>query len=216
MQAPPFAVQHDLAGWTLLWALLELKPGHDDALPALRETVVTRAREAFRPDTLSSHPTVSGLRSLFRAAGCDPTRYRPASEALLRRVLKGEDLPAIHPLVDVNNCLSVSLAVPCCVAVEGSFTGPVTLRAGREGEAYESLRGPFNLEGKPLLVDPAGPFDTPITGSQRVKVREDTRRAWLTAYLPSSALQPEDAYEVLAGLLARAPVAKIEIAAASL
>ena len=105
--------------------------------------------------------------------------------------------------------------MPCCVAVEGSFFPPVTLRAGRAGEGYESLRGPFNLEAKPLLVDAEGPFDTPITGSQRVKVREDTSRAWLTAYLPAGVLRPEDAHEVLAGLLARAPVAKIEIAAAS-
>lgn len=109
----------------------------------------------------------------------------------------------------------MTLAVPCCVAVEGSFQGPVTLRAGRPGESYESLRGPFNLEGKPILVDPDGPFDTPITGSQRVKVQEGTRRAWLTAYLPTAVLQAEDAARTLEDLLAQAPVARIEAAAGS-
>lgn len=215
MQAPPFPVHHEMEGWALLWALLELNPVAESDLARLRSTAVANARATFQPDTLSAHPTVSGLRTLFRAAGCDPTRYRPASEALLRRVLKGEDLPAIHPLVDLNNCLSITLAVPCCVAVEGSFTGPVTLRAGRPGESYESLKGPFNLEGKPILVDPEGPFDTPITGSQRVKVQTDSRRAWLTAYLPSAVLRPEDARQALDELLAQVPVVRVEAAGAS-
>src|SRR5262249_62129214 len=93
--------------------------------------------------TVSAGPTVAAVRSLFRAAGSVPTRSRPSSEALLRRLLMGEELPAIHPFVDLNNCFSVRLAVPACVAAEGSFTPPVTLRAGRPGESYESLRGPF-------------------------------------------------------------------------
>ena len=158
---------------------------------------------------------MAALRSLFRAAGCDPTRYRPSSEALLRRLLKGEDLPAIHPLVDLNNCLSVALAVPCCIVAEGSFTPPVVLRAGRAGESYESLRGPFNLEGKPLLADAEGPFGTPITDSQRVKVTGDTRGAWMVAYLPAGVVAPEAAAKALDDLLAGAAVAEVEESGAS-
>jgi len=136
---------------------------------------------------------VGALRALFRAAGCDPTRYRPASEALLRRLVKGGELPEIFPLVDVNNCLSAELAVPCCVMVEGSFTEPMTWRSGVEGESYTSLRGPFNLEKKPVLFDPDGPLDTPITGNVRVKVEPDTERAWLVAYMPAAELDIETA-----------------------
>jgi DNA/RNA-binding domain of Phe-tRNA-synthetase-like protein len=125
-------------------------------------------------------------------------------------VLKGEDLPAIHPLVDLNNCLSVELAVPCCVAVEGSFTPPMTLRAGQPGESYESLRGPFNLEGKPLLADAAGPFSTPITDSRRGKVTEGTARAWMVAYLPAGIVTPAAVRGKIEELLAKAPVARLE------
>ena len=84
----------------------------------------------------------------------------------------------------------MALAVPCCIVAEGSFAPPVVLRAGRPGESYESLRGPFNLEGKPLLADAEGPFGTPITDSQRVKVTGDTRRAWVVAYLPAGVVAP--------------------------
>ena len=219
MDAPPFSVLHELDGWDLYWARLELLPGAAaavTALAALYRDVAERARaEHGGGEGLASDPTVAAVRSLFRAAGCDPTRYRPSSEALLRRLLKGEELPAIHPFVDLNNCLSVALAVPSCVAAEGSFGSPVTLRAGRPGETYESLRGPFNLEGKPLLADPDGPFGTPITDSQRVKVTAETRAAWMVAYRPSGGVRPEQAERELQGLLAQAPAARMTASGAS-
>ena len=238
MQDAPFAVHFELTGWALFWARLELVAGWSSAvgtagssaagsstagpaadlaatLAALRQRTAAQARARRDPARLPEDPTVAALRGLFRAAGCDPTRYRPSSEALLRRVLKGEELPAIQPLVDLNNCLSVDLAVPSCIVAEGSFTPPVTLRAGAAGEAFDSLRGPFGLEGKPLLADDAGPFGTPITDSQRVKVQEETRRAWLVAYLPAGVVAPTDALAALESLLRDAPVARLELAAAS-
>lgn len=209
MQPSPFPVHLELPGWELFWAWLETVPDTEDARAALRHRSVARVRAAFDLESLSSHPTVAALRKLFKAAGCDPSRYRPSSEALLRRVLKGEELPAIHPLVDLNNCLSIELAVPSCIVAEGSFTPPLTLRSGRVGEAFDSLRGPFNLEGKPLLADAGGPFGTPITDSQRVKVRDETRRAWLVAYLPQGVVHPEEAARRLESLLAEAPIASV-------
>ncbi len=214
MPPAPFPVTHELDGWELAWFLLESLAGGDEPLAALRRRTAERARAERGAESLAADPTVAALRSLFRAAGCDPTRYRPSSEALLRRLLKGDELPAIHPLVDLNNCVSVALAVPCCIVAEGSFAPPVVLRAGKPGESYESLRGPFNLEGKPLLADAEGPFGTPITDSQRVKVTAETRRAWMVAYLPTSVpagVLAEGAVErTLAALLAEFPVAAIE------
>jgi DNA/RNA-binding domain of Phe-tRNA-synthetase-like protein len=166
-------------------------------------------------ETLSAHPTVAALRKLFKAAGCDPTRYRPSSEALLRRLLKGEAMPTIHPLVDLNNCLSASLAVPCCVMAEEKVSPPFVFRAGKPGESYESLRGPFSLEGKPLLVDAQGPCDAPITGSQRVKVTPETQRAWLVAYLPAGVVASEAAGQTLKGMLRAFPTINLLLTAAT-
>jgi DNA/RNA-binding domain of Phe-tRNA-synthetase-like protein len=215
MDQPPFPVSKELQGWQLFWAFLELSPGAADRLAILRHEVAARAREQSAIENLSAHPTVAALRKLFKAAGTDPSRYRPASEALLRRVLKGEELPAISPLVDINNCLSIELAVPCCVMREGSFTPPLVWRSGIAGEAYESLRGPFSLEGRPLLVDAHGPIDTPITGSEKVKVTPETEKAWLVAYLPEQVVNPQQARDTLYQLLKAAPVAHVSIVAAS-
>lgn len=210
--AAPFEVRQELPGWELYWVRLEMLPdieGVEERVAALRSEVSELARASLEGIELSSHATAAALRKLFRAAGTDPTRYRPSSEALLRRVLKGEDLPAIHPLVDLNNCLSVELAIPCCVVAEGTFTPPVVLRAGQPGESYESLRGPFNLEGKPLLADAEGPFGTPITDSVRVKVEDDCRAAWVVAYLPEGVLDAARCGEVMEELVAKSGVARI-------
>lgn len=193
-----YPVELELDGWEIYFAELD-GTGADD-LAGVRDRVVAEVRESLSLDTLSSHPPVAALRRLFKAAGTDPSRYRPASEALLRRLLKGDPLPRIHPLVDVNNCLSAKLAVPCCVMAEGSFEPPFVFRSGREDESYESLRGPFRLAGKPLLLDRRGPCDAPITGSQRVKVSDGTTRATLVAYLPRGVVTVNDAHTELSAL----------------
>ncbi len=198
MNSIPFAVRMDLEGWRLFWARLAIEADEPQTLAELREQVANRALERFADTAaIGAHPTASALRRLFRDAGCDPTRYRPASEALLRRLVKGDPLPVIHPLVDLNNCLSAELAVPCCVMAEGSFGSPMTWRSGRAGEAYESLRGPFNLENKPVLFDEDGPLDTPITGNVRVAVQPHTTAAWLVAYMPASEIELDEARQCL-------------------
>ena len=197
----PPRVSHELDGWRLFWADLELVDHDAKQLAAVRGDVAERARATYPLTGLAENPTVAALRRLFRQAGCDPTRYRPASEALLRRLLRGEGLPEIHPLVDLNNCLSAELAVPVCVMDRGSLQPPFVWRAGRAGESYESLKGPFNLEGKPLLLDALGPCDAPITGGERVKVLPDTTRAWLVAYAPAEAVSPVPVKRALQGLL---------------
>jgi DNA/RNA-binding domain of Phe-tRNA-synthetase-like protein len=209
MTPAPFSVRHELPGWELLWVFVERVPGAEAELGALRLECEARARARFSDAVVSAHPTAMAVRSLFRAAGTDPTRYRPSSEALLRRVLKGEGLPVLHPLVDLNNCLSVELVVPCCVVAEGALQPPLTLRAGRDGESYASLRGPIGLEGKPLLEDAEGPFGTPITDSERGKILPATDRAWMVAYLPAGVVGAEEVEATLRRLLEAAPVASL-------
>lgn len=215
MQSLPFAVRFELEGWQLFWAQLEAQPASVDALGAPAREIAARLRRELSLETLATHPPVGALRKLFRAAGCDPSRYRPSSEALLRRILKGDEIPSILPLVDLNNCLSAALAVPCCVMDETKLSPPYVFRAGRPGESYESLRGPFNLEAKPLLADAAGPCDAPISGNQRVKVTGETQRVWLVAYLPAGVVAVEAADKLLAEILAAAPVARVHLSAAT-
>lgn len=200
----------ELPGWSLVWVAAETT-GDAAAAAALaerRRRITAELAARWTPAALGEDPTVAALRRLFKAAGTDPGRYRPSSEALLRRLLKSEELPAIHPLVDLNNQLSIELKVPCCVVRDGSVVAPVTLRAGRAGETLDSMRGPLDLEGKPLLEDAAGPFGTPITDSHRVKVLPESTRAWLVAYLPAGAGLEPRVPALFDEILAEAPVAR--------
>lgn len=88
-------------------------------------------------------------------------------------------------------------------------------RARKPGESYQSLRGPFNLEGKPLLCDIHGPLDCPIAGNEKVKVTAGTRRAWLVVYLPSETATAASACDVLQEQVRTAPVVRILDVAAS-
>ncbi len=213
MDSLPFPVTLELKGWQLFWAYLELKPGTTKFPDEVRQRVAEKVNDRVRLVDLSTNPVVAGIRKLFRETGCDPTRYRPSSEALLRRLLKGEEMPCISPLVDLSNCLSASLMVPCCVMAETGVTPPFVFRKGLPGESYESLRGPFNLEAKPVLADLLGACDAPITGGQRVKVTEETQRVWLVAYMPLDLLSPGAAEIELSRLVDSAPLVKVHLTA---
>lgn len=203
----PPEIRYELEGWNLIWFHLIPTGSGLPELERLREETAGKTRELYSDTPAGEIPVTSAMRGLFRAAGTDPTRYRPSSEALLRRIVKGDPLPSIHPLVDLNNILSLRLLVPCCVVDPDSVTAPFTFRAGRAGESMESMRGPFNLESKPLLEDADGPFGTPITDSERVKIVAGTEEAWLVAYLPSEMEMEDQAAAVMEELLEKAPVA---------
>jgi len=204
----PPQVTTQLDGWNLVWFRLRPTGKGENELAALRDEAVQATRDQYEGLSTSELPEVAGMRKLFRAAGTDPTRYRPSSEALLRRVMKGDPLPAIHPLVDLNNLVSLRLLAPCCVVDAGHVSPPFTFRAGGPEESMESMRGPFGLEGKPLLEDVSGPFGTPITDSERVKVRPDSDEIWLVVYLTGQA-DTGAVREEIESLLARAPVAEL-------
>ncbi|MFH1263887.1 MAG: phenylalanine--tRNA ligase beta subunit-related protein [Pseudomonadota bacterium] len=201
-------MQSELQGWALRWFALRPTGKGVGALGQLRRQAGSDVRVRHTAESLSQDPIVSGIRRLFRECGCDPTRYRPSSEALIRRILKGDELPVIHPLVDLNNILSVQLAVPCCVIDAATVSPPLSLRAGRAGETMQSLRGLFPLEAKPLLEDRLGPFGTPITDSERVRVTNSTTELWLVMYLPGMDLGSK-ADRILREFLTAAPVAEL-------
>ena len=197
-----------LPGWELYWVYLEVAGAGGPELLGRRRRVTAELTARWTPAELGEDPAVAALRRLFKTAGTDPARYRPSSEALLRRLLKGDELPAIHPLVDLNNQLSLELKVPSCVMRDGSFDLPVTLRAGAPGEVLDSMRGPLDLAGKPLLADAQGAFGTPISDAHRVKVLPETTAGWLVAYLPQGTVSATEASTRLDEILAEAPVAR--------
>ncbi|MBZ5637698.1 MAG: hypothetical protein LAO51_02960 [Acidobacteriia bacterium] len=126
-------------------------------------------------------------RELYRAFGIDPTRTRPSSEALLRRVLLGKPLPRILNAVDVCNLCSLRFLLPIGLYDAARLRGAVRLRRGLPGESFQGIRkDDVHLEGRPALADEDGPFGNPSSDSLRTSVTGDTRSLWMVIFAPAT------------------------------
>jgi len=124
-------------------------------------------------------------RRLFRAIGIDPTKHRPASEALLNRALKGRPFYSVNVLVDAGNWCSLDFLLPICVYDSEKIKGQVRVRKGKEQESYIGLNNRIvNLNNRYVISDEIGPFGSPITDSQRTAVDYTTTKASLVIFAP--------------------------------
>jgi DNA/RNA-binding domain of Phe-tRNA-synthetase-like protein len=101
------------------------------------EAVAVRARLGDTP--LSELPTLAAWRRVFRRFGVDPTQYRSAAEALLRRLMKQAELPAIGALVDLANLVSIRYALPVAVFDQRAIAGGTIVRFARGDERWADL-----------------------------------------------------------------------------
>lgn len=143
-------------------------------------------------------PDIAGWRAAFKQLGVDPSRYRPSSEALIRRILQNKPLFWVNSAVDVNNFLSIHYRLPFGIYNLDAIEGTVTFRLGKSGETYNGLNGrEISCEEKPLLADDTGPFGSPIVDSERTKVTGDSTRLLHVVYLYPG--YPEDQRDVVLG-----------------
>jgi DNA/RNA-binding domain of Phe-tRNA-synthetase-like protein len=133
-------------------------------------------------------PEPSGeVRSMYKRVGLDPTKRRPSSEALLRRVLKGEPLPRVNALVDVCNWCSVEFQLPYGLYDRDRIDGDVQLRLGTGGESYAGIRkDEVHVGGRITLADRTGPFGNPSSDSARTMVTPAVARALMVVYAPAA------------------------------
>lgn len=97
------------------------------------------ARERIGDTPLSELPTLAAWRRAFRDFGVDPTKYRSAAEALLRRLTKQGEIPSISTLVDLANLVSIRYALPVAVFDLRAVTGGTLVRLAHGGETWADL-----------------------------------------------------------------------------
>ena len=128
---------------------------------------------------------LTAVRTMYKRVGLDPTKTRPSSEALLRRVRKGDTLPRINSLVDVCNWCSLEFQLPYGLYDADRIEGDAELRLGTAGEAYAGIRkDDVHVEGRITLADRVGPFGNPTSDSARTMVTTATTRAMLVVFAP--------------------------------
>ncbi len=133
-------------------------------------------RQTLTTESLKDMPSIAATRRVYKACGKDPSRYRPASEQLIRRMLQGKELYQIDTLVDLVNLASIAFGYSIGGFDADKFVGnTLTLGIGREGEPYEGIgRGPLNIAGLPVYRDAQGGVGTPTSDNERTKMTLET------------------------------------------
>ena len=141
---------------------------------------ISDAAEHFRhrltTESLKEIPSIAATRAVYRKCGKDPSRYRPAREQLIRRILQNKELYQIDTLVDLINLASVGYGYSIGGFDADKFAGDtLTLGIGREGEPYEGIgRGMLNIAGLPVYRDAIGGVGTPTSDNERTKITLQT------------------------------------------
>lgn len=174
-----------VVGGVLLASGLTNGPASDglrEAFAAEQRSTLARIGET----PLSQIPSLAAWRSAFRGFGVDPTQYRSAAEALLRRLTKKGDIPSITTLVDIGNLVSIRYALPVALFDTRALTGPLTVRFAGGSERYATL-GEAEVEhpapGEVIFADETGTVHARrwcFRQSDDSAVRDDTTESLLT------------------------------------
>ncbi len=171
-------------------ALVEVRgiaPGDSAPLDLEIRRAVEDLRARYGGRTAGEIPHLRPARLLYRALGIDPTRRRPSPEALLRRLLRGDPFPRVHPAVDLGNLWAILSGLPVGLYDTARIAGEeIVVRVGREGEAYPGIRRPeIHLAGRLVLADREGPFGNPSADSARTAVGEASRDLLYVMFAPT-------------------------------
>ena len=188
--APPLEVAPELAGRVLLgqvWAAPVRVGPADPDLEAEIESCSSGLRATHAGRTPAEIADLKPAREFYRVFGIDPTKTRPSSEALLRRVLREKPLPRISNAVDLCNLMALRFLLPIGLYDSRKIDAEVRLQAGEAGESYVGVRkDEVHLGGRPLLIDRRGPFGNPTADSLRTAVTDSTTALWMVVFAPAS------------------------------
>ena len=132
--------------------------------------------EKFHDRAPSDDQVISATRRMYRQVGWEPTKYRPSSEALVRRLIQGKGLYRINNLVDYGNLVSARFHIPMGLYDFDKINGDIWIDVGKENESYEGIsRERITATGKIILRDNLGVFGNPTADSKRTSVLYETQ-----------------------------------------
>ena len=178
-----------------------------------------RVRNLYDMSMINKRPGIAATRQAYKALGKEPNRYRPSSEALCRRLVKGMELYRTLTLIDLINLLSVRSGYSIGGFDADKIQGDtLRLGAGREGEHFEAIgRGVLNIASLPIYRDAIGGIGTPTSDEERTKLTPDTQHLLMCINIYGEELSLEDTINLTTDLLSRhanADDIKIEIISA--
>lgn len=206
-------------GLVLLASGLTNAPSDEQSVALLREAEAD-ARRRFAATPPADHPHLAAWREAFRAFGVKPQRTMNSAEALITRVLKGGELPALNRLVDAYNAVSVRFVVPCGGEDLDRVAWPVTLKFADGTEVFETVEDGAPVTDHPAPGEVVWADEASVTcrawnwrQGTRTRLTLGTTRAYFLfdALAPMTAQELEQAGDALEALLtALSPGCRIE------
>ncbi|MCL4436044.1 MAG: phenylalanine--tRNA ligase beta subunit-related protein [Thaumarchaeota archaeon] len=178
-------VQSRFPGLTiLLTSLTGLTVAKSDSrLEEFKKQVLQEVSGEYKLEALKDVYLFSVYRDFFWGIGIDPTKTRPASEALIRRVLAGKPIPQINTLVDAYNLASIKTGIPLAAFDADTVTGELQARFAQPDEEFSGIGmdKPVNLKGGEIVLtdDEKLVAIYPHRDSDKTKVQESTRNILL-------------------------------------
>jgi len=155
-----------------------------DALKPLIDQLTAELEKRFTLENLKNDPVVRAYRDFYWRLNIDPTKVRPANEALVRRALK-RSFPSINPVVDAGNIASAETLIPIGMYDVNKIVFPCRARLSNGGELFKPIGGSPEvlLRGVPILSDSAGKVlhIFPHRDSVETMVTEDTTSVLIVA-----------------------------------
>ncbi len=126
-------------------------------LQRFKEEIIEEVKRIYDTATVKDVPVFRSYRDFFWRIGIDPTKNRPAAEALIRRVLAGKPLPTINTLVDAYNLASIKSCISIGAFDAERIRGDLVLRLAHKGEEFKGIgmEKPVVLEGNEVVVSDA-------------------------------------------------------------
>ncbi|MBN2230571.1 MAG: hypothetical protein JW779_13365 [Candidatus Thorarchaeota archaeon] len=173
-------------------AITELKLGKSSAdFEKYEQEMFEEIRLRNDLEDLSSDSLLLSYRAMHWTYGIDPTKKRGSSEAVLRRVLQGENLWRISDLVDIVNLSSAYHKIPIGLIDEAKINGQLTLRQAKKGELFHRIGGDtIKCRGREIvLADDSGIvcYGYAIHDSDRTKVTKESTTVLMLHYGASAA-----------------------------
>lgn len=140
--------------------------------------IMRRVRDEYNLDSVKDHPTFRAYRDFFWSIKIDPTKIRPAAEALIRRILAGKTLPSINTLVDAYNLASIKSRIALATFDADKLEGDLLMRFAEEGEHFYGIgmEKPLILKGGEIVVSDDQKLIAvyPYRDANNTKVTEET------------------------------------------
>jgi DNA/RNA-binding domain of Phe-tRNA-synthetase-like protein len=158
----------------------------NEQIKTIRKAAYEQVKTRFHVDTLKDDPTVRAYRDFYWKLGIDPTKTRPSGEALLRRVLNGNELPCKSTVVDAYNLASMQTIIPISGFDRDRLSPPFKVRFAENGEEFIGIGmdKPMRLSEKMLVLTDQKQVLCiyPYRDSDGTKITMQTRSAVIIGY----------------------------------